>query len=147
MSLSFAISPSPTKTSQALFRERLAQLEAKLLEVRGRVLLSFDRELASLRGWMDSLEHFDPTVKLQTLHEPMQAQLEPSFEELIATPPSIAPCNIVPFTMPGASLDAVIEEEPLDPALANATVDELNAALAAAFRHMAQEPRQESRSA
>jgi hypothetical protein len=147
MPSSSVISPTPPKTSQAPFREQLAQLEATLLEARGRVLLSFDRELASLRGWMDALQQFDPTVGMQTVQELVHAPLEPSFEELIAEPPYVAPCNIVPFRAPGSSPETLIEEEPLDPALANATIDELNAALAAAFRHMAQEPRQESRSA
>ena len=149
MSPSFAITPSQPKASQALLRERLARLEATLLEARGRVMLSFDRELASLRGWMDSLEHFDPTIGLQALNEPVAAPLGASLEELIAEPPHPMASNILPFSMLEFSdhSDAILEEQPLDPILASATLEELNAALTEAFEHMATPMMSESRSA
>jgi hypothetical protein len=140
MSSSFAIAPTQPKATQALLRERLSQLEAALLEARGRVMLSFDRELASLRGWMDSLEHFDPTVGLQSVPETVSAPSSASLELLMAEPPKLAASNILPFTTSAffGDPDPLVEEPPLDPALASATLDELNAALTAAFQHMAQ---------
>jgi hypothetical protein len=140
MSPSLAITPAQPKATQALLHERLSQLEAALLEARGRVMLSFDRELASLRGWMDSLEHFDPTVALQTLPEADAVPSSGSFESLIAEPPKPVASNILPFTTSAylGDTDEAVEESPLDPALASATLEELNAALTAAFKHMAQ---------
>jgi hypothetical protein len=140
MSPSFAIAPSKPEATQALLRERLSQLEAALLEARGRVMLSFDRELASLRGWMDSLEHFDPMVGLQPLPESGSGLVGGSLESLMAEPPKPAASNILPFTTSAflGDTEKVVEEPPLDPALASATLDELNAALTAAFQHMAQ---------
>ena len=133
-----AITPKQPPTSQALLRDRLAQLEATLLEARGRVMFSFDRELASLRGWMDSLEHFDPAVGLQALDEPAIAPIGESLEALIAQAPHPAASNILPFSTFGFAdaASSILEEQPLDPTLASATLDELNAALTAAFQHM-----------
>jgi hypothetical protein len=140
MSPSFAIAPSQPKASQALLRERLSQLEAALLEARGRVMLSFDRELASLRGWMDSLEIFDPTVGLQAVHEEDSDTVRASLESLMAQAPHPVASNILPFSSQGflVEADRIVEEPAMDPTLASATLDELNAALAAAFQQMAQ---------
>jgi hypothetical protein len=147
---SFAITPTQPKATQALLRGRLAQLEATLLEARERVVHSFDRELALLRGWMDSLELFDPTAGLKALDEPGSDHFGASLEQLLAEPPPLMASNIVPFTSSvfGGSANAFVEEEPLDPALASATLDELNAALTAAFEQMEQKcASDESRSA
>lgn len=103
-------------------------------------MLSFDRELASLRGWMQSLENFDPTGGLRMVSEPPpDANQTTFFQELGAEPPRLAAKNIVPFSGtdfgdPGR----VIEEPPVDPSLASATLDELNAALAAAFKQVSE---------
>src|SRR4051794_23090478 len=94
---SFAITPTQPKATQALLRGRLAQLEATLLEARDRVVHSFDRELALLRGWMDSLELFDPTAGLQALDEP-EPPFQGSLEKLFAEPPPLMASNIVPFS-------------------------------------------------
>jgi hypothetical protein len=150
MSPSSANIPSPPKAPQAALRERLAQLAAALLETRGRVVRSFDRELASLRSWMDSLDQFDPTVGLKVIHEPSPASSVAMFEQLISDPPSPAAHNIVPFSLPTfmESREAAVEEQPLDPAFASATIDELNEALSAAFQHVAHKrPADERRSA
>jgi hypothetical protein len=137
---SLAITPTEPKATQALLRGRLAQLEATLLEARERVVHSFDRELALLRGWTDSLELFDPTVGLTALNEPESSHVGPSLEKLLAEPPPLMASNIVPFSTSvfGGSSDAIVEEQPIDPALASATLDELNAALTAAFEKMEQ---------
>jgi hypothetical protein len=141
MSPSLAITPTQPNASQALLRERLAQLEAVLLEARGRVMLSFDRELASLRGWMESMANFDPTGGLKALSQPASIAFGESLQEFLADAPQTAASNIVPFT---ASIfednsKNYLEEPPLDPALASATIDELNAALAAAFAQMSEQ--------
>ncbi len=149
--------PTPSiepSDSQALLRERLAQLEAALLEARGRVLRSFDRELASIRGWMDSMEHFDPTAGLQAINENAPGS-EPALHDVMTGEPHFVPSNVLPFapspwtgSAEGGGLGGPIEERPLDPDLANATLDELNAALAAAFLQVAQSAQlQEARSA
>jgi hypothetical protein len=137
---SFAITPTQPKATQALLRGRLAQLEATLLEARERVVHSFDRELALLRGWMDSLELFDPTVGLKALDEPEPSHFGASLDKLLAEPPPLMASNIVPFSTSafGAGADAIVEEQPLDPALASATLEQLNAALTAAFEQMEQ---------
>jgi hypothetical protein len=147
---SFAITPTQPKATQALLRGRLAQLEATLLEARERVVHSFDRELALLRGWMDSLELFDPTAGLKALDESEPEYFGASLEQLLAEPPPLMASNIVPFSSGafGKSANDIVEEQPLDPALASATLDELNAALTAAFEQMEQQsPSEESRSA
>jgi hypothetical protein len=140
MSPSLAITPTQPNASQALLRERLAQLEAVLLEARGRVVLSFDRELASLRGWVESLTHFDPAVGLQALAEPAALAFGESLQQFLSDAPQPAASNIVPFTASVAEVDSrnYLQEPPLDPALASATIDELNAALAAAFAQMSE---------
>jgi hypothetical protein len=146
MSPSLAIAPIQSNASQALLRERLTQLESVLLEARGRVMLSFDRELATIRSWMDSLEHFNPSVGLQALDQPTPTSAPASFaesvQELLAASPQPAAKNIVPFTasIPDLEGKSFLEEPPLDPALASATIDELNAALAAAFAQMSEQP-------
>lgn len=139
MTPNFAITPTQPQASQAMLWEHLAKLEATLLEARGRVMLSFDRELASLRGWMDSLDSFDPTTGLHAVSEPAPDTDAEPLQELIADAPQLAACNIVPFTgaaIPGSA--ALIEEPPVDPNLERATIDELNAALVAAFDHVAE---------
>lgn len=145
MTPSFAFTHPQPKESWALLRERLSQLEAALLDARGRMLMSFDRELASLRGWMDSIEHFDPTTGLQTLADAARLRSDESFEDLMAAPPPFLPSNVVPFTASASGVGNAVamelpplEEQPLDPHLANATIEELNAALAAAFEHMSE---------
>lgn len=140
MSANFAITPEP-QASQALLRDRLAQLEAALLEARGRVIRSFDRELASLRGWMASLEHADVPAAYQSIDDPASASAEGSLEQLMSEAPHPAASNIVPFAVPSymESTDPAVEEQPLDPSLASATMEELNAALASAFQQMSQQ--------
>jgi hypothetical protein len=137
---SLAIAPAQPKATQALLRGRLAQLETTLLEARERVVHSFDRELALLRGWLDTLELFDPTVGLKAVDEPESSHFGASLEKLFAEPPPLMASNIVPFSTSvfGGSADAIVEEQPIDPALASATLDELNAALTAAFEKMEQ---------
>ena len=141
MSSNLAIALPQAQGSQALLRERLAQLEAALLEARGRVMLSFDRELASLRGWMDSLDHLDPVGGLHSVPIAPAPVASPSsaLEELVADAPQPAGNNIVPFSMLDfPETGGVIEEPPVDPGLASATLDELNAALAAAFKQVSE---------
>lgn len=137
MSSNLAIALPQAQGSQVLLRERLAQLEAALLEARGRVMLSFDRELASLRGWMDSLNHLDAASSLHAMPSPGSPGA--ALEELVSGAPQPVGSNIVPFSMmdfPGTG--GVIEEPPVDPGLATATLDELNAALAAAFKQVSE---------
>jgi hypothetical protein len=139
MPSSSAIPSTLPQASPALLRERLCQLEAALLEARGRVLFSFDRELTSLRGWMDLLENFDPTVGLHAMPEPIPASKGGPAHELVAEPPHAAASNILPFSAADfTELAGVIEEPPVDPCLASATLDELNAALTAAFQQVAE---------
>jgi hypothetical protein len=140
MSANLAITPEP-QASQALLRDRLAQLEAALIEARGRIIRSFDRELASLRGWMASLEHSDAPAAFQSLDEAALGSPDGSLEQLLSEPPHPAASNIVPFSVPSypESTDPAVEEQPLDPALASATMEELNAALASAFQQMSQQ--------
>lgn len=132
-----AIAPTQPAAAQALLCERLAQLEATLLEARGRVLFSMDRELASLRGWMDALQNFDPSHSLQKPEEQTASENAPLSGLLEEAPQTVA-SNIVPFSVADfTTRSAVLREPVLDPTLEQATVDELNAALAAAFQHVA----------
>lgn len=102
-------------------------------------MLSFDRELASLRSWMQSLEHLDPSVGLRAVSEPPTAAISALTQEFATETPRVAAKNIVPFSASNPmDPDGVIEEPPVDPCLASATLDELNAALTAAFKQMSE---------
>ena len=133
-----SIAPTQPVAVQALLAERLGHLESTLLEARGRVLGSMDRELASIRGWLDALQNFDPTRSLQKPGPNVTlVGSDSALSELETEPSASIASNIVPFSASDFQpSDAVLPEPPVDPALEQATVDELNAALAAVFQHM-----------
>ena len=133
-----SIAPTQSVAAQALLAERLGQLESTLLEARGRVVGSMDRELASIRGWLDVLQNFDPTHSLQKPGQNVSlVGNESALSDLEMEPPASVASNIVPFSASDFQpSDEALPEPPTDPTLEKATVDELNAALAAVFRHM-----------
>jgi hypothetical protein len=138
MTPNVSIVPTQPVAAQALLAERLGQLESSLLEARGRVVGSMDRELASIRGWLDVLQNFDPN---HSLPKPGQAVSlvgsGSALSELEMEPPPSAASNIVPFSASDFQpCEAPLPEPATDPTLEQATVDELNAALAAVFKHM-----------
>lgn len=128
--------------AKMILREHLAQLESSLEETRGRVLSALDEELASIRQWMESLKDFDTTLKVyhpeaETSATALAAPTDKAPSKFKPSKPS----NIVELT----AQDFAIAPEPLreaalDPALEQATMDELNAALAAVFEHMGHKP-------
>ena len=133
-----SIAPTQSVAAQALLAERLGQLESSLLEARGRVVGSMDRELASIRGWLDVLQNFDPNHSLPKPGQGVSLVGSGSaLSELEMEPPPSAASNIVPFSASDFQpCEAPLPEPATDPTLEQATVDELNAALAAVFKHM-----------
>lgn len=132
MSHTTAIAPSKQTTTRTALSEHLAQLEASLEETRGRVLSALDEELASIRKWMESLENMDSNL---TIYRPESAAGAKKDKAAKTSKPD----NIVqlhPQDFAGEPQEPTIQEPPLDPALEKATMDELNAALAAVFEHM-----------
>ena len=121
--------------AKMILREHLAQLESSLEETKGRVLSALDEELASIRQWMESLRDFDPTL---SVYRPEAEAPVLSPVDKAGTPFKPAkPCNIVQLTAHDfAGLHEPVQEPALDPALEEATMEELNAALAAVFEHM-----------
>ena len=136
--IAFAHQPA----AKMILREHLAQLESSLEETRGRVLSALDEELASIRQWMETLKDFDPSLSVyrpdadSTMKESaVAAEKAPSKFK-----PS-KPSNIVEFTSQDfGQVQEPLQEPALDPALEKATMDELNAALAAVFEHMGHKP-------
>ncbi|RBP43710.1 hypothetical protein DES53_105109 [Roseimicrobium gellanilyticum] len=124
--------------AKMILREHLAQLESSLEETRGRVLSALDEELASIRQWMESLKDFDTAL---TVYRP---EAETSAEGSEKTPSKFKPSkpsNIVELTAQDFAMTPEPLREPaLDPTLEQATMDELNAALAAVFEHMGHKP-------
>lgn len=127
-------------SARLMLCEHLAQLEASLMETRRQVLCTLDQELASLRGWRDSLQQLDPSLSLfrPELALSPEVQTPQHLAELIEGAPNHStPSNVVQLTKQDF-VDALkpVEEPTLDPSLEKATMDELNAALAAVFEEM-----------
>ncbi|HSI65457.1 MAG TPA: hypothetical protein VLE43_20185 [Candidatus Saccharimonadia bacterium] len=121
--------------AKMILREHLAQLESSLEETRGRVLSALDEELASIRQWMESLRDFDSnfSVYRPEAEAPVLVPVEKTGTQFKPSKPS----NIVQLTAHDfAGLHEPVQEPALDPALEQATMEELNAALAAVFEHM-----------
>jgi hypothetical protein len=110
--------PGPSVVTSARSLEPLEGVELALIEARGRVLSALDRELAAVRAIRARR-----TAGSGTFHEVFQQ--------------SPLPSNVLTA---GRELFIAKEQAPLeaalDPALERATLEELNAALAAAFNQM-----------
>ncbi|QIF05847.1 hypothetical protein [Roseimicrobium sp. ORNL1] len=138
-----AVALSQHPAAKMILREHLAQLESSLEETRGRVLSALDEELAAIRQWMESLKDFDPTLRIY------RAEGESSAHSVAVSVSEKAPAkfkpsqpnNIVEFTAQDfVQVQEPVREPSLDPALEKATMDELNAALAAVFENMGHKP-------
>jgi hypothetical protein len=124
--------------AKMILREHLAQLESSLEETRGRVLSALDEELASIRQWMESLKDFDTNL---TVYRPDTEAAAALAEKAPSKFKPSKPSNIVELTAQDfAMAPEPLHEPALDPVLEKATMDELNAALAAAFEHMGHKP-------
>ena len=132
----FAFAHQPV--AKMILREHLAQLESSLEETRGRVLSALDEELASIRQWMETLQDFEPTLTVyrpeaETSANGMTVPAEKAPSKFTPSKPT----NIVELTAQDFALvQEPLREPELDPALEKATMDELNAALSAAFEHI-----------
>lgn len=115
-----SFSPAPTPM------ECLGQMEQSLLESRSRILAVIDEELAAVHQWRQALLSTTPVF------QPF-APLVPKPESMLT---SYKMGKIVPLDM-GMRNEAVSEAKD-DPDLIRATVEELNAALEAAFNQIAQ---------
>ena len=129
--------PPAHPTASAVLREQLFRMERSLLETRTQVMTVLDQELSALRRCLSSIESADPTS--QAKHEAPQFPAFMGMEQVLKNPPSFQVDNVI--QMPPTSFtchnDSPSEAEP-DPKLAQATVDELNAALAAAFSQVSE---------
>lgn len=108
----------PSIVTHARYSEQLEGVELALIETRGRILGALDRELEAVRALRGRR-----TNGSGDFHEVFQ--------------PSGLPANVLTVSR---EVFAPKEEAPpeamIDPALERATIEELNAALAAAFSQM-----------
>lgn len=136
-----AVALSQHPAAKLILREHLAQLESSLEETRGRVLGALDEELAAIRQWMESLKDFDPTLRVYRPEAESSAHSVAVSEKTPAKFKPSQPNNIVEFTAQDfVQVQEPVREPSLDPALEKATMDELNAALAAVFENMGHKP-------
>lgn len=135
MSASLAFANNPSHPVNTLIRERLAQVELTLAEARLKVVSSLDREIASVRLWLQALQSFDPTLTMETkVNQAPESPADPALQAFLEDPPQPAKNNIVAFNKGDFEpLEPVVEEPRVDPLLAKASIDELNEALDAAF--------------
>ncbi|HSJ03034.1 MAG: hypothetical protein ACAI34_10485 [Verrucomicrobium sp.] len=139
MSSSAAIAHTVSHPANALLQERLARVEATLEEARLSVVSSLDRELASVRGWLQALQTFDPTLNMETTaqSDDQALNVQPKLQSLMETEPQAAKSKIVAFNKGDFTSEKTSIPEPVvDPGLEKATIEELNAALGEAFREM-----------
>ncbi|WP_038159366.1 hypothetical protein [Verrucomicrobium sp. BvORR106] len=141
MSSSLALASHPAHPVNSLLQEKLARIEATLVEARLRVVSTFDRELSSVRGWLQALQSFDPTLNMETkVNQDHSEDGASDLQYLMEAAPEPASSNIVAFNKGDfASQTTPVPEPELDPGLTKATVEELNAALEEAFREMEEE--------
>lgn len=122
-----------TQDAAALLQQRLARLEAMLQQSRDHVILAMDREIEAVRGWLEQLPTLDPTLALR--RTPQERPLIP-LDNMLTEAPVPVPGKVVPFQEPPAA--APFQEPSVDPHLEQATMEELNAALAAAFQSVSE---------
>jgi hypothetical protein len=141
MSSSLAIASQPSHPVNSLLQEKLARIEATLVEARLRVVSTFDRELSSVRGWLQALQSFDPTLNMETkVNQDSSEEGAVDLQHLMEAAPEPATSNIVAFNKGDfATQTNPVPEPEVDPGLARATVEELNEALEEAFREMEEE--------
>jgi hypothetical protein len=108
----------PTVVTGARSMDSWDDIELALLEARGRVLSALDRELDAVR-----------TLKAR------RTRVSSSRHEVFRE--SQLPSNVLPMEQKESpAREEAPPEATLDPALERATIEELNAALAAAFNQM-----------
>ncbi|WP_050030844.1 hypothetical protein [Verrucomicrobium sp. BvORR034] len=141
MSSSLAIASQLSHPVNSLLQEKLARIEATLVEARLRVVSTFDRELSSVRGWLQALQSFDPTLNMETkVNQDSSEEGAVDLQHLMEAAPEPATSNIVAFNKGDfATQTNPVPEPEVDPGLARATVEELNEALEEAFREMEEE--------
>lgn len=110
--------PRPSVVTHARRSEQLEGVELALIEARGRILGALDRELEALRAL-----RVRRTNGSGVFHEVFQQSALPA-NVLTVSRETFAPKEEAP------------PEAMIDPALERATIEELNAALAAAFSQM-----------
>lgn len=130
-SLSQALLPqfsSPLPQTKDWFFQQLAGVEISLMEARSQVVSVLDREISEVR----SLKKMAAS-RLQSIDLPSFKPAEsPVSGKAAPLPSNVLAISRELFT----STDPKPVEMALDPELERATIDELNAALAAAFSHI-----------
>ena len=141
MSSLLALASHPTHPLDSLLQAKLARIEATLVEARLRVVSTFDRELSSVRGWLQALQSFDPTLTMETTgNQASDDEEEQEMPNLMEEAPQPLKNNIVAFNKGDFEEQSDAVPEPVvDPGLEQATIEELNAALEEAFRDMPEE--------
>ncbi len=132
--LSLQIS-SPLPQSNDWFCQQLAGLELSLMEARSKVVSVLDREISEVRSMKKIAASRDGSFAI-TAFKPAET-CTPVKALQNFTHPTPLPPNVVAISR---ELFTATEPKPvemaLDPELEQATIDELNAALAAAFSHI-----------
>jgi len=128
--MSAALAPAPAfYAANALLRERIFHVEKSLLETRDQILNVLDRELSTVRNCLASIE----AGSLAPASHVSQTQPSGEMNHLLSDPPQYDMSNVIPMTAGYAGAAPLLHEAELDPKLVQATVDELNNALTAAF--------------
>ena len=107
--------PKPSVVTGARHSEQWEGVELALIEARGRILGALDRELEAVRALKARRTNGSVTFHEVFQQSPLPANVLPVGREIFASKEQLPP------------------EAALDPALERATIEELNAALAAAF--------------
>lgn len=123
----------PSPAAQDLLLQQLLRVETMLLDSRARFMENFEREISLIRGWQSALhqtgafqaETKQPSRRFYATPEPPESWFEEDAGNIVHL-------SAADFTGPGLTMH---EAQP-DPLLAQATVDELNAALLEAFKMM-----------
>lgn len=126
---------SPSLQSQNRICQQLAGIEISLMEARSKVVSVLDREISEVRALKKMMATHDgsyaiPSIKSAESCAPVKTQQN-------CTHPMPLPDNVVAISR---EFFTATEPKPmemaLDPELERATIEELNAALAAAFSHI-----------
>lgn len=116
------LAPKPSVVTGARQLEQLEGVESALIEARGRILSALDRELDAVRA--------------MKAHPANGSSPFPEIFQQSPLPANVLTLNPDVFAAP--TKEQLPTEAALDPALERATIEELNAALAAAFNQVSE---------
>lgn len=126
---------SPLPQSNDWFCQQLAGVELSLMEARSKVTSVLDREISEVRTLKKMVATREGSFAIPAFtpsESRLSAKAQQNFTHPATLPPNVVALSREHFT---ASEPKPVEMA-LDPELERATIEELNAALAAAFSHI-----------